>query len=213
MTPEELANLNSLLEQLVRIRGVRKDPAADALIQRALEQQPDAGYLLVQRILMLEQAIDQAKAQIAAVESRARAAGVASVPANEPGALARGMALETPAAPAGQRETLGNRPVQTPTAAADAPRNSWLGNVASTAAGVAAGAFLFQGIESLLGHGTPGWGGTHHAPEAADANRFVESDSQERDKQDDLGQLAEDDSFIDADDDSGSGFGDDSDFV
>ena len=63
MTPDELAHLTSLLEQLVRIRGVRKDPAADSVIQRALEQQPDAGYLLVQRVLLLEQALDQAKAR------------------------------------------------------------------------------------------------------------------------------------------------------
>jgi hypothetical protein len=40
--------------------------------------------------------------------------------------------------------------------AAAAPASSWgsgiLGNVATTAAGVVAGSFLFQGIENLMGH-------------------------------------------------------------
>ena len=36
--------------------------------------------------------------------------------------------------------------------------SSFLGNVATTAAGVVAGSFLFQGIESLMGHHSSGWG-------------------------------------------------------
>jgi hypothetical protein len=50
---------------LVQIPGVKKDPEADALIQEAVAQQPDATYLLTQRVLLLGVALDQARARVA----------------------------------------------------------------------------------------------------------------------------------------------------
>jgi hypothetical protein len=62
------------------------------------------------------------------------------------------------------------QPAPAPTTAAPAARpgflgggGSFLGNVAATAAGVAGGAFLFQGLESLLGHRETGFLGTANA--------------------------------------------------
>ena len=40
------------------------------MIQKALAQQPDAPYLLVQRAMLLEQALNQAKAQIAQLQGQ-----------------------------------------------------------------------------------------------------------------------------------------------
>ena len=53
MNPQEYEVLRRLLAQLVQIRGVTKDPEAEALIQEAVAQQPDATYLLTERVLLL----------------------------------------------------------------------------------------------------------------------------------------------------------------
>jgi len=61
LNPQERALLQEFLQRLIQIRGIEKDPHADALIAQAVAQQPDAAYLLVQRALLLEQALDAAK--------------------------------------------------------------------------------------------------------------------------------------------------------
>jgi hypothetical protein len=148
MSPDERTNLTLFLEQLVRARGLRKDPEAERLIEQALALQPDAGYLLVQRALLLEQALEQAKARIASLETGAKAATNEDSRSNEVGALARGWGRD-----GGTAATSAAPPVAQP----PSPGGSWLGQMASAAAGVAAGAFLFQGIENLLSrHGGPG---------------------------------------------------------
>src|SRR5260370_40444027 len=68
MNPHERAILENFLDQLVRVRGTRKIPEADAMIRRAVDRQPDAAYLLVQRNLMLGQALAETKAQLADYE-------------------------------------------------------------------------------------------------------------------------------------------------
>ncbi len=68
MTPQERSLLEGFLAQLAQVRGLNKDPEAERLIARAVEQQPDATYLVVQRALLLGQALEQAKARIAALE-------------------------------------------------------------------------------------------------------------------------------------------------
>jgi len=57
MNVQEREVLENFLNQLTQVRGVRKDSEADAIIARAIAQQPDAAYLLVQRALLLEQAL------------------------------------------------------------------------------------------------------------------------------------------------------------
>jgi len=68
MNPHEQAILENFLDQLVRVRGTQKIPEADAMIRRAVDRQPDAAYLLVQKSLMLGQALEQAKARLAEYE-------------------------------------------------------------------------------------------------------------------------------------------------
>src|SRR5438128_5584858 len=74
MTPQETQVLQDFLTQLTQARGIAKDPQADALIASAVAQQPDAAYLLVQRALMMEQALNSAKAQIAQLQNELQAA-------------------------------------------------------------------------------------------------------------------------------------------
>ncbi|MEO8629727.1 MAG: DUF2076 family protein [Betaproteobacteria bacterium] len=224
MTPSELADLNLLLEQLIRARGVRKNPDADALIQRALDLQPDAGYLLVQRVLILEQALDQARARLQ--DSQAQKTNPPATPPDmdsSVGALARGLNARdgaTPSATAfGRTAEAAPPPAVDPSRGYAQPqgRSSWLGNIASTAAGVAAGAFLFQGVESLLGHHGGLGGSDAHPAQALNDNNFGHeqrfSDSTQA-ADDDLGQDSLDEDLAVPDDDSlDTDFGSDSDFA
>ena len=167
MTSQESQLLHEFLEHLTQVRSVAKDPQADELINRAVARQPDAAYLLVQKALLQEQALNAAKAQITALQSqldeaRAGSAGSgsfldsASSWGNSAGQAGRGM-QRTIQQPIPQAPSQYNFP---PQSAAMPSRpgffgggaGSFLGNMAATAAGVAGGAFLFQGIENLLDH-------------------------------------------------------------
>jgi hypothetical protein len=170
MSPQENQVLQDFLQQLTQVKGMAKDPQADALIARAVAQQPDAAYLLVQRALLQEQALNAAKAQIAALQNQVQQAmqsgggGSFLDSANAWGNTAVNAPRPVnPAAVAAAPQA----PVQSPMPMArpgflTGGGGSFLGNMAATAAGVAGGAFLFQGIENLLGHhGGAGLSGQH----------------------------------------------------
>jgi hypothetical protein len=165
MTPQDSQLLQEFLDQLVQARGVAKDPEADAMIQRAVAQQPDAAYLLVQRALLQQQALNNAKAEIAALQGQLRAAPQAAPAFLDPNAWGNsGSARPSVAAPMAtpyqqpyqapyQQPYPGQvQPVGGPGGFLRGGLGGTLGTVAATAAGVAGGAFLFQGLENLLGH-------------------------------------------------------------
>ena len=130
MTPQDTSLLQDFLDRLTRAQAGTKDHAAQTLIARAFAQQPDAAYLVVQRALLLEQALKQAEAQIAQ-------------PQQQSSSLVGTRRLSSEPTP----------PQATPRSAEPgSPWGSFLGNAAATAAGVAGGAFLFQGLEHLFGH-------------------------------------------------------------
>jgi hypothetical protein len=177
MSPQDSQMLHDFLSQLIQARGIQKDPEADALIQRAVAQQPDAAYLLVQRALLLEQALNNAKDRIAGLESQVRSGqqgdGNKFLDANSWGNSGR-----TPPAQSYQRDTQQpyqsqpqNQPQYQQPQYQSAPSSGFLrggfggfggtlGSIAATAAGVAAGGFLFQGLENMFGHHDHG-GGNH----------------------------------------------------
>ena len=70
MTPQESKLLDDFLAQLVAAGGVPKDGEADARIQQAARRQPDALYLLVQRSMILGQALEAAQRRIAVASER-----------------------------------------------------------------------------------------------------------------------------------------------
>ncbi|WP_420998444.1 DUF2076 domain-containing protein [Cupriavidus sp. 30B13] len=163
MTPQEMQALDGFLTQLTQARAGAKDPQAEALIADAVARQPDAAYLLVQRALLLDHALASAKTQIAALQNQLQAAqagganrfldtenawGVHASPA-----VARPVMPPPASAPA-------SLPPEPPAMPAQAARpgflsgglGSALGGIATTAAGVAGGAFLFQGLENLFHH-------------------------------------------------------------
>ena len=153
MTSQEKELLTRFLQQLAAAQAAQKDVEAEGLIREASARQPDAAYLLVQRAIQLEQLL-----QASQTENRRLAAELDQARSGSRGGFlndtyAWGSRTPSPAAdtePPAQRA-----PAPAPAApAAPARAGLWgsglFGNIASTAAGVVAGSFLFQGIQGLM---------------------------------------------------------------
>ena len=183
MSPQDSQLLQDFLNQLVQARGLPKDPEAEAMIAQAVARQPDAAYLLVQRALLQQQALDNAKAEIASLQRQLQGGqnngGFLDPHAwgNSAGQRQPTQAYDAtashqvyPPQQAGQPyqppyQPPYQQPYQQPSMSSrlggffrgggmgGGGMGGALGNIASTAAGVAAGAFLFQGLGNLLGHG------------------------------------------------------------
>jgi hypothetical protein len=170
--------LHDFLSQLIQARGIQKDAEADALIQRAVAQQPDAAYLLVQRSLLLEQALKNAKGQIAQMEDQLRSAQQGDRRFLDANTWGNSGDARPASAPMQQERREYQREYQPPQYQQQYQQppmsggmfgsraggflgggGGLLGSIAATAAGVAAGNFLFQGIENMFGH--HGQGGNH----------------------------------------------------
>ncbi|ASU37130.1 hypothetical protein hmeg3_01690 [Herbaspirillum sp. meg3] len=176
MNPQETQMLQDFLNQLTQVRGIGKDAQADAMIAAAVAQQPDAAYLLVQRALLMDQALATSKTQIAALQSQVQALQSGATPAR--GFLDGNTWGNTPAASVRSEPAPAYAPVYaSPPASAPAQMapqyqaaptassgffgggmGSMLGTVAATAAGVAGGAFLYQGIEHLMNGNSSSFG-------------------------------------------------------
>ncbi|WP_428827786.1 DUF2076 domain-containing protein [Azonexus sp. IMCC34842] len=149
MNTNEQQQLNSFLQQLVQAQIGSKDAEAERIILEACRNQPDAHYLLVQRCLLLDQALQAAQAELAKLKTQDshREPSGSFLDAN--GAWGNSAAQRPVAQTAAPYAPAAPGPAPSPAA------SSWgsglLGTVASTAAGVVAGSFLFQGIEHLMG--------------------------------------------------------------
>lgn len=184
MNQQEQQVLTQFLEQLTAVRGVVKDNEADAMIRAAVSRQPDSAYLLVQRALLLDQALAEANNRIAELESQTRNASTRggfldnspwSQPARRDTTNVYGEPITRAATPAMQA---------TPAAAANnsgSGASSFLASAAATAAGVAGGAFLFQGLEhmfnrdsgtnNMMSSSNP-WSGNQSVPENVTVNNY-----------------------------------------
>lgn len=169
MNLQERELLTSFLQQLAQVQAGQKDAEADALIREACARQPDAAYLLVQRSMQLEHALQAVQSQAGKLQAEMdqMRSGARS------GFLDTANAWGRPASPPAQFQSQSQPQAQAQAApAAAAPASAWgssmLGNVATTAAGVVAGSFLFQGIGNLMGHHNSGFGAndSHPAPVA-----------------------------------------------
>ena len=121
MTLEERNQLQNFLRQLLLSRAIPKDVAAESLIKEACSQHADALYLLVQRAMTSELALQAALAKNAELQEKLDPLSKA----------------------------LKNSPTQPATVAPSLWGSGMLGTVASTAVGVVAGSLLFEGIQSL----------------------------------------------------------------
>ena len=175
MTKAEQEQLQQLLSQLISIKLPEKDQAAESLILEALAKQPDAAYLLIQRSLLQDQALQAAQTQISDLQNKLKQKQTDTQPNqflhNDPWALAAKQRATANVPGAATYKIPNNdapfnpqdygRPI--PQAQNQGLGSSFLGNVATTAAGVVAGSFLFQGIGNLLGHHHASPDFDHHA--------------------------------------------------
>lgn len=131
MTIEERDQLQNFLRQLLLTRSVPKDVAAESLIKQACSQHSDALYLLVQRAMSSELALQLTLAKNAELQAKWDPLGTASLSTES------------------QSEALKYCPPHPAIVAPSLWGSGMLGSVASTAVGVVAGALLFESIQDL----------------------------------------------------------------
>lgn len=166
MTPKERELLQNFLQQLEQTRVGAKDPDADGMIRDAIVRQPESSYLLVQRAMGLDLALQAAQAQIAKLQADLNAARVPAPAPAATGFLDNVNVWGRQAVPLGQTpqavrpspsavapQARASAPASAPAPAAPSAWGSGLmGTLATTAAGVVAGSLLYQGIQGLMGH-------------------------------------------------------------
>jgi uncharacterized protein len=172
MTSDERALISSLFDRLNKAAAQQKDAEADDYIRGKVSEQPSAPYLLVQSTLVMQQALTAAQTRIAALEKQV---AQSARPSQETGGsflsgVANLFGVGQPSQPpprspqtppplpsrSGAPPSFAPPPIQQTSAARG---SGFLQNALSTAAGVAGGALLFQGIQNLLGHNPGPFGG------------------------------------------------------
>ncbi|MCF8532397.1 MAG: DUF2076 domain-containing protein [Reyranella sp.] len=155
MQSQERELISGLFGRLQQFELQPRDPEAESLIAASVARQPAAPYLLAQTVLVQEQALKAAQERIAELEAKVNAAPaeatsfLGSAPKIGPWGAQAGGAPPVQAAPA---SVPSNR---SPLQAAVAPQSaggSFLRTAMATAAGVAGGALLFEGIRGMMGH-------------------------------------------------------------
>jgi hypothetical protein len=168
MTPEERSIVSNFLKDLEQFRGTAKDAEAAELIDSAIGRNPDAAYVLVQHAILANRALQNATARIKDLEAQLKGTG------SQSSFLGGSPLFDRPSGPWGSASPApGAYAPSTPpqTVAASRPGGgvaSFLESAAMTAAGVAGGALLFQGLSGFLGghHGL--WGGGWDTPSFGD---------------------------------------------
>jgi uncharacterized protein len=180
MVPQERDLLTTLLARLKSTAGQPKDPEADALIRQALMEMPDAPYYLVQTVLIQDLSLHQAQNRIAELEKQltdAQAAAAKPATSFLGSLFGTGQPASPVAGPAAGSVPSAGPWARSPQVASPQPGyaqpqqgyapagsgfmgggmagggGGFLRSAAATAAGIAGGALLFEGISSMFGHG------------------------------------------------------------
>jgi len=170
MTPDERNLLTQFLSDLSKTQGVAKDPEAAQMIDQAVRSNPDAAYVLTQHALISDQALHQAQAQIQQLQDQLQQMQPPPPPASffGGGGPRPAPAPASPWAQAAQPPPPPYAPQYPqqggglfgggPLGGQQSGLGSFLQSAGTTAAGVAGGAFLFEGLSNLFG-GNHGFGG------------------------------------------------------
>jgi hypothetical protein len=154
MTPQEQEMLQGLIQRVNQTQLSEKDLDAEEMLQQTLGRNPDALYILAQTVLVQQYALDQAKQQLDQLRQQPRRSG--SFLGNLLGRDQQpAQAAAPPPPPAyAQPQYVPGPSYATPYASGYSMPASggFLRGAMQTAAGVAAGALAFEGIESLM-HG------------------------------------------------------------
>jgi hypothetical protein len=190
MTPDERQLIAGLFDRMRAFALPQKDREAEALINESVRATPDAPYMLVQSVLVQEQALEAANARIQDLEARVRDLEQGGQPQQGGGGFLGGLFGGTPperrpsSVPViGSRA--GSFPSVPQSRAQAAPEmqqpagGGFMRSAMTTAAGVAGGMLLAEGIRNMLG------GSSAHASTAAsDAEKQKAQDAADDQRQD-----------------------------
>jgi hypothetical protein len=189
MTPQEESMLNDLVRRVQQTQLTEKDPQAQQLLDEQLGGNPDSLYILSQTVLVQKYALEQAQRRIEQLQQQQTTQPAKTTsflgnlfghreeasPAQQPYAQQQqsyAPPQPPPYAPVNQPGYTVYPPPAYPAAGyppqgyAPSGGSSFLRSAATTAAGVAAGALAFEGVESLMhgfGH-SAGFGGGFGEP-------------------------------------------------
>jgi len=171
MTPQEQAMIGDLIDRVQKTQLAEKDMDAERMLQQGLGQNPDALYILAQTVLVQKYALEQAQAQLAQAKAQMQHPEPKHATSFLGSLLGRN---DAPAPPPPPPQGYPPQPAQAYPQYAPvgvppqygAPMGmggggGFLQGALQTAAGVAAGALAFEGVESLMhgfGHAA-GYGG------------------------------------------------------
>jgi hypothetical protein len=177
MTPQEQDMIGGLIDRVQKTQLAEKDLDAEQMLQQGLGGNPDSLYILAQTVLVQKYALEQAQAQLAQAKSQIDQMQQHPEPRHATSflgsLLGRNDAPAPPPSPVYPPQPAPSYPPYAPVAGGygvGAPQygppsgmggGGFLQNAMQTAAGVAAGALAFEGIESLMhgfGHAA-GYGG------------------------------------------------------
>lgn len=172
MTPDERQLITGLFDRMRAFALPQKDREAETLINQAVGAMPDAPYMLVQSVLVQEQALEAANARVQELEARVRDLEEGPQPQQSGGSFLGGLFGGT--RPDAERRpssvpVIGSRAGSLPSvpqsraqAAPDMQQpagGGFMRSAMTTAAGVAGGMLLAEGIRNMLGgsgaHATP----------------------------------------------------------
>ena len=210
MTPQEEDMINGLIDRVQKTQLQEKDADADRLLQQGLARNSDSLYILSQTVLVQQFALDQAQLQL--TDLRARIEQLQAQPHPKPatsflgnlfGGGSNEHSLAPPPSPTQSQPPGGQYapvPGSVPQGSYAQPgyapaspfggqqyvpapqQGGFLRGAMQTAAGVAAGALAFEGVESLLhgfGNSMTGTGGGGGRPEEI-VNNYYGEDAGER---------------------------------
>lgn len=164
MQQQERELIAGLFGRLQPFESQPRDPEAEALIKESIARQAASPYLLVQTVLVQEQALKAAQERIAELEAKASQASpsasfLGSAPKIGPWGSAQAQSAPQPSVPPTVPPTVPSS--RSPLQAALSPQQpmgmmgggggGFLRTALTTAAGVAGGALLFEGIRNLMG--------------------------------------------------------------
>lgn len=166
MNAQERSLIEDLFNRLRGASGGQRDSEAEQLISEGMRQTPGAAYALAQTVIVQDHALREARAQIEQLQqaSQNRPSGGGSFLGGLFGAGDQQQPARTSVPPSGQRGGYapqqgysGGDGRQGPASGGPTGSGGFLRSAAQTAAGVAGGALLFEGVRSLFGGG--GFGG------------------------------------------------------
>ncbi|WP_376706272.1 DUF2076 domain-containing protein (plasmid) [Mesorhizobium sp. ISC25] len=149
MTPAEQNLIEDIFNRIRSHGAAGRDGEADTLIGHLMRETPGAAYALVQSVLVQDQALREADQRIRTLEQRQVERGA------DGSFLGSADRQHWNASPTGPSTSA---PQGDATPLPSAERGRFLRGALQTAAGIAGGALLFEGVRSLLHGGSGGVG-------------------------------------------------------